>query len=177
MDCSPPGSSVHGILQARILEWVAISFSRGSFWPRDRNCVSCIAGGFFTTEQVSPYCTQAQRIIKQVPLLLPVRPRNRTLLHQRCSAHPSFINTLSRTHPAPHIASSCHVRFFQSVAVPYLSQPWIFPLAMPHGMWDLPRSGIKPAPPAAQVWSFVNHWTTKEVHSLDSFKAYRPLTL
>ena len=35
MDCSPPGSSVHGSLQARILEWVAISFSRGPFWPRD----------------------------------------------------------------------------------------------------------------------------------------------
>ena len=47
-DCSPPGSSVHGILQARTLEWVAISFSRGSFWPRDRTHVSCIAGGFFT---------------------------------------------------------------------------------------------------------------------------------
>ena len=36
MGCSPPGSSVHGILQARILEWVAISLSRGSFWPRDQ---------------------------------------------------------------------------------------------------------------------------------------------
>ena len=36
MDCSPPGSSVHGIFQARLLEWVAISFSRGSSWPRDR---------------------------------------------------------------------------------------------------------------------------------------------
>ena len=35
MDCSPPGSSVHGILQARILEWVAIPFSRGSSQPRD----------------------------------------------------------------------------------------------------------------------------------------------
>ena len=35
MDCSPPGFSVHGILQARILEWVAISFSKGSTWPRD----------------------------------------------------------------------------------------------------------------------------------------------
>ena len=33
MDCSPPGSSIHGILQVRILEWVAISFSRGSSWP------------------------------------------------------------------------------------------------------------------------------------------------
>ena len=50
MDCSPPGSSVHGISQARILEWVAISFSRGSSQPRDRTSVSCIAGGFFTTE-------------------------------------------------------------------------------------------------------------------------------
>ena len=42
MDSSPPGSSAHGISQARILEWVAISFSRGSSWPRDRTCISCI---------------------------------------------------------------------------------------------------------------------------------------
>ena len=47
VDCSPPGSSVHRILQARILEWVAISFSRGSSRPRDRTQVSCIAGRCF----------------------------------------------------------------------------------------------------------------------------------
>ena len=47
VDHSPPGSSVHGILQARILEWVAISFSRGSSWPRDQTQVSCIAGRHF----------------------------------------------------------------------------------------------------------------------------------
>ena len=47
MDCSPPGSPVHGILQARILEWVAISFSRGSSWPRGQTQVSCIAGRRF----------------------------------------------------------------------------------------------------------------------------------
>ena len=47
MGCSHPGSSVHGILQARILEWVAISFSRGSFQPRDWTQVSWIAGRFF----------------------------------------------------------------------------------------------------------------------------------
>ena len=47
MDCSPPSSSVHGILQARILEWVAISFSSGSFRPRDRTQVSHIAGRCF----------------------------------------------------------------------------------------------------------------------------------
>ena len=48
MDCSPPGSSVHGLLQARILEWVAIPFSRGSSWLKDRAWVSCIASRFFT---------------------------------------------------------------------------------------------------------------------------------
>ena len=45
-DFSRPGSSVHGILQARVLEWVAIPFSRGSFQPRDWTWVPCIAGGF-----------------------------------------------------------------------------------------------------------------------------------
>ena len=48
MDCSVPGSSDNGVLQARILEWVAIPFSRGSSQPRDETWVSCIAGRFFT---------------------------------------------------------------------------------------------------------------------------------
>ena len=48
MDCSPPSSSVHGILQARILEWLAISFSRGSSQPRNPPWISCIARRFFT---------------------------------------------------------------------------------------------------------------------------------
>ena len=48
MDDSPPGSSVHESLQARILEWVAISFFRGSSWPRDRTRITCTAGRFFT---------------------------------------------------------------------------------------------------------------------------------
>ena len=53
LDCSPPSSSVHGILQAKILEWVSISSFRGSSQPRDGihvSSVSCIAGGFFTAE-------------------------------------------------------------------------------------------------------------------------------
>ena len=50
MDCSPPSSSVHGISQARILECFAVSSPCGSSQPRDRTQVSCIAGGFFTTE-------------------------------------------------------------------------------------------------------------------------------
>ena len=48
IDCSQPGSSVRGILQARILEWVAVPFSRGSSPPRDQTQVSPIAGRFLT---------------------------------------------------------------------------------------------------------------------------------
>ena len=49
MDCNLPGSSVYGIFQVRVLEWVALSFSRGSSQPMDRIRVSLIAGRFFTT--------------------------------------------------------------------------------------------------------------------------------
>ena len=52
MDCSRPGSTVNGILQARTLEWVAMPSSRGSSQPRDRTCISmcpALEGGFFTT--------------------------------------------------------------------------------------------------------------------------------
>ena len=48
LDCSPPGSSVHGIFQTRIPEWVAISSSKGSF--QSVSCVSCIASRFYTAE-------------------------------------------------------------------------------------------------------------------------------
>ena len=50
MNGSLPGSSVHGIVQARTLEWVAMPSSRGFSQPRDRTCLSCTAGWFFTTE-------------------------------------------------------------------------------------------------------------------------------
>ena len=59
MDCTPPGSSVPGLLQARTLEWVAISFSRGSSPPRDRTRVSHTAGGFYTiwpTREAFTFC-------------------------------------------------------------------------------------------------------------------------
>ena len=50
MDCSLPGSSIHGIFQAIVLEWVAISFPRGSAHPRDQTHIFYVADGFFTTE-------------------------------------------------------------------------------------------------------------------------------
>ena len=69
-DCSPPGSSVHGIFQARILEWIAISFSRGSSWPRNWTQVSCIAGRFFTDWAMREARSRARRsnqsILKEI---------------------------------------------------------------------------------------------------------------
>ena len=51
MEYSPPGSSVQEILQARMLEWLAISFSRGSSQPRNQICISSLAGRFFATRE------------------------------------------------------------------------------------------------------------------------------
>ena len=61
VDCSPPGSSVYGILQARILEWVATSSSRGSSWPRDWTSSSCIADEFFTAEPPGKHMSRVFR--------------------------------------------------------------------------------------------------------------------
>ena len=69
MDCSPQGSSVHGILQGRILEWVAISFSRESSQPRARTQVSCIAGRFFTIWATIVYFLFCSDLIKGHTLL------------------------------------------------------------------------------------------------------------
>ena len=62
IDSSQRGSFIHGILQAIILEWVATSFSRGSFWPRDQTWNSCIGRWIFTTE--SPGKTPLGRIVQ-----------------------------------------------------------------------------------------------------------------
>ena len=62
LDCSLPGSSVHGISQARILEWVGISFSRGSSWLRDWTHIFCIG------RQI-PYCREAPELMTEVHCL------------------------------------------------------------------------------------------------------------
>ena len=70
-DCSPPGSSAHGILQERIVEWVVISFSRGSFWPRDKTHISCIAGRLFTSESWGMLGTEA--VINKPGIVLTIK--------------------------------------------------------------------------------------------------------
>ena len=63
MDSSPPHSLLHGILQARTLEWVAMPSSRGSSRPRDRTQVSCITGGFYTAEPPGKSVARVSRYI------------------------------------------------------------------------------------------------------------------
>ena len=110
MDCSPPGSSVHGILQARRLEWVAISFSRGSFWPRDRTPVSCIGRWV-----LYHWATWA-------------------VLHS-CSVQFSLlvVSTALRPHESQHAKPPCPSptpEFIQKVSLfwtpPWLTATWIF---------------------------------------------------
>ena len=62
-DCSPTGSSVHEIFQARILEWVAISFFTGYSSPRDQTCMSCIACRFVTTVPPADLSSQTRNQI------------------------------------------------------------------------------------------------------------------
>ena len=74
MDCSPPGSSVHGISQARILEWIAIFSPRASSPPRDQTCLSCLAGGFLTTEPPrKPFCVYTSSLLQSTVSLYILR--------------------------------------------------------------------------------------------------------
>ena len=93
MACSPPGSSVRGNFWARILEWVAIPYSRGSSQPRNRACISCIACRFFTvwaTREVL-YLPICQSFTPQVWLRhsaissSTVSPSNPLICHLKCS--------------------------------------------------------------------------------------------
>ena len=83
MDCSPPGSSIHGILQARVLEWVAIPFSRGSSQPRDRTGVSCIAGRFFTSLATGKPQNTGVGSLSFLQGIFPTQELNQGLLHCR----------------------------------------------------------------------------------------------
>ena len=81
--CDHMDHTVHGILQARILEWVAFPFSRGSSQPRDRTQVSCIAGGFFTiwaTREAQEYWSGSLSLLQGI---FPVQGSNPGLLHCR----------------------------------------------------------------------------------------------
>ena len=73
MNCSPPGSSVHRILQAKVLEWVDISFSRRSFQPRDQTHISCLVRFFTTEPPEKPKNTGVDEDLQTLPMRLTLR--------------------------------------------------------------------------------------------------------
>ena len=84
MDYSLPGSSVYGISKARLLEWVTISFSRGSSYPRDQTQVPWLAGRFFTTEPPGkPLSFNVYLLIEKISFLL----KDMGLSYLDCSWH------------------------------------------------------------------------------------------
>ena len=119
MDYSPPGSSVHGILQSRMLERVSMTSSRGSCWPRNWTCVSCIyciAGRFFTTEPPRKPGEQCRGSLKKLTIELPWDPAvlllgiypEKTIIQKDICA-PMFISalfTIARIWNQPKCAST-----------------------------------------------------------------------
>ena len=105
---SPPGSSVHGILQARILEWVAISFSRGSFQPRDRIQVSDIVGRCFIVWATREACRQIlcflfKPFFGQAHYFYFFHLPSRWFLHHSGHFHLNFFKQKSRAQLCGHI--------------------------------------------------------------------------
>ena len=72
-DCSPPGFFDHGLLQARILEWIAMPSCRGSSWPRDWTWVSWTAGRFFTIWATREALDKRRRVLKSRDITLPTK--------------------------------------------------------------------------------------------------------
>ena len=119
MDCSPPGSSVHEILQERTPQWVAISFSRGSSWPRDRTWVSHIVGRFYTL-----WATREAPLLFSVILttyhtgqfcgLIWSKNLEQDLAHSECSMNQNMNQVLPRSlgsfHPAHMLPLPTHRR-------------------------------------------------------------------
>ena len=158
MDNSPSGSSVHGILQARILEWVAIPFSRGSFPPRDWTQVSCTEGRFFTiwaTREVHVDFKRSEISLLKIILLgswpleifLPVL----FTLSQKRTFHPKAL-LIFKKKKKKYIYIYIYMHLFIVAA-----------RCLRYCMWDLvPWPRIKLRPPTLGIWR-LRYWTTREV--------------
>ena len=114
-DSLRPSGTVHGILQARILEWAAVPFSRGSSQPRDGTQVSSIVGRFFTswvTREVQEYWT---RYPLPSPADLPSQPRDRTRVS--CIAGRFFTSRKEKKEALPLQGSPQHTKHFVNTTI------------------------------------------------------------
>ena len=128
MDCSPPGSSVHGILQARILEWVAILSSRRSFQYRDQTQVSCVSFYHWATSK------RTSRILSNQPQQLPagcqslVLERSRSFQSKRTSGRGPFSDHLT--------TNKMEAGFFSFQDFTILHSQWEMIQKLGLKMWD-----------------------------------------
>ena len=181
MDCSLPGFSVHGTLQARILEWVAISFFRGSSRPRDQTQVSCIAGRCFNLwatreaslkgagkfyECIAAYHESKTWDFPQIPILsgnlIPINFSQDTLSKTTSSFIPSFICYHSPWEMTNYFPDELSLAPGNALFFP---PQFIYLFLWPHHAACgtlVPWPGIEPTLPAVEVQS-LNHWTTRDV--------------
>ena len=163
LDCSPLGSSVHGILQARIVEWVAIPFLRGSSWPKDWIHISHKADRFFTVwATMKPIVKVYHNLILKiwklgcelfffltVPMVCGGEGNGNPL---QCS----FLEN-------PRDRGTWWAAIY-GVAQSWTWLKWLSSSSRVCGV-SVSGPGIKPTPPAGEALSF-NHWTTREALKL-----------
>ena len=127
MDCSPPGSSIHGIFQTRVLEWAAISFSRGSSRPRDRTWASHIGDRCFTI-----WATREEGTSKSTRAMQGMCVLSRVWL---------FVTPWAVAHQAPPSTEFSRLEYWNGL--PFLSPG------------DLPDPGIEPTFPVSPEFAGV----------------------
>ena len=138
VDCSPPDSSVHRILQARTLEWVAIPFSKGSSRPRNQTQVSRIAGGFFAvwaSREITLYYIYSVQFSSVTQSCLTLRS------HESQHTRPPCPSPTPRVYPNPcPLIRWCHPPISSSV-IPFSSCLQSFPASGSFLMSQLFASG------------------------------------
>ena len=125
MGCSPPGSSVHGISQARILDWVVISSCRESFRPWDRTHISCVS------KQIVPLSHLGSPILYQYPK---TKWTKKVIVTQSCL---NLCHPIDCSPPGSSVHGVLQARILEWVAIPFSR--------------DLPDPGIEPRSPALQA--------------------------
>ena len=158
MDCSPPGFSVHGILQVRLLEWAVIRFSRGCSQPRDWTHVSCIVGRFFITEPPGARWLRVRALWKWkslscVQLCNPIGCIVCGILQARIPEWVAFPVSRGSSQLRDRTQVSCIAGgFFTNWATREAQEYWSgWPIPSPA---DLPDPGIDPGSPALQADSW-----------------------
>ena len=147
MDCSLPDSSIHGIFQARVLEWVAISFSRGSSWPSDWTRVSLIAG-----RRLTIWATRCKT--SAVICLIPFQS---LVLLSRISLFQSTLLSLFSHSVMSTLATLWTVTCKAPLSMGFPRQEYWIRLPFP-SPWDLPDPGTE------SVSQILCHWGTWDAY-------------